>query len=92
MPLHINDILERFRALHPLLNLLPVVVAAALLTACGGGGYNGGGGGGGSAPFTPAALVATAGDQQVGLTWNASSGASSYHLKRGAATGGPIRK
>jgi hypothetical protein len=89
MPLHINDILERFRALHPLLNLLPVVVAAALLTACGGGGYNGAGGGGGSAPVTPGALVATAGDQQVGLTWNASSGASSYHLKRGAATGGP---
>jgi hypothetical protein len=42
-----------------------------------------------SVPPVPTGLMATAGDQQVSLTWNASSGATGYHLKRGAASGGP---
>ena len=37
----------------------------------------------------PTALAATAGNQQVSLTWTASNGATSYHVKRATATGGP---
>jgi fibronectin type 3 domain-containing protein len=46
-----------------------------------------------SAPVTippvPAGLTATAGNGQVSLTWSASSGATSYHLKRATVSGGP---
>jgi regulation of enolase protein 1 (concanavalin A-like superfamily) len=34
-------------------------------------------------------LVATPGNAQVALTWNASSGATSYNVKRGTVSGGP---
>jgi hypothetical protein len=37
----------------------------------------------------PTGLTATAGNQQVALTWNASSGATSYNVGRATATGGP---
>ncbi len=72
-----------------------------VLTSCGGssssssgsGGSGGGGNGGGgqqvTVPATPTGLAATAGNQQVGLTWSASSGAASYNVKRGTASGGP---
>ncbi len=40
-----------------------------------------------AAPTTPAGLAATAGNAQVTLTWNISSGATSYHLKRSTASG-----
>jgi fibronectin type 3 domain-containing protein len=40
-------------------------------------------------PAVPSGLQATAGNAQVALTWTASSGATSYHVKRGAVTGGP---
>jgi fibronectin type 3 domain-containing protein len=40
-------------------------------------------------PAAPAGLVATAGNAQVSLSWTASSGATSYHLKRSTAAGGP---
>ncbi|HEY1463667.1 MAG TPA: glycoside hydrolase family 44 protein [Terriglobales bacterium] len=63
------------------------------LSGCGGGGSSSGGGGGtGTTPTVPAAptgLSATAGSTQVALTWTASTGATSYHVKRGTATGGP---
>jgi endoglucanase len=48
--------------------------------------------GGSSAPSVPAAptqLVATAGSATVALQWTASSGASSYHVKRATTSGGP---
>jgi hypothetical protein len=37
----------------------------------------------------PTGLTASAGNQQVTLSWTASAGATSYHVKRATATGGP---
>jgi fibronectin type 3 domain-containing protein len=42
-----------------------------------------------SAPAAPTGLQAAAGNAQVSLTWTASTGASSYHVKRSTASGGP---
>ncbi len=72
----------------------PLPISVLLLStlwffpACGGSGY-GGGGGGGNPPSAPTGLTATAGNQQVSLTWGAVSGASSYNVKRATANGGP---
>ncbi|MGO9940926.1 MAG: glycoside hydrolase family 44 protein [Terracidiphilus sp.] len=43
----------------------------------------------GTAPAAPTGLTATAGDQQVALAWTASSGATSYNVKRSTTNGGP---
>jgi thermitase len=40
-------------------------------------------------PPAPTNLVATAGNAQVSLTWGASTGATSYNVKRSTTTGGP---
>ncbi len=40
-------------------------------------------------PSPPGGLTATAGNAQVGLTWSASSGATSYSVKRATISGGP---
>jgi fibronectin type 3 domain-containing protein len=40
-------------------------------------------------PLAPANLVATAGNNSVGLTWSASAGATSYTVKRASIPGGP---
>jgi fibronectin type 3 domain-containing protein len=40
-------------------------------------------------PATPTGLTATAGNAQVALTWNASTGTTSYNLKRAVAASGP---
>lgn len=40
-------------------------------------------------PAAPANLFATAGNAQASLAWSASTGASSYHLKRATTNGGP---
>ena len=42
-----------------------------------------------TAPPVPAGLAAIAGNAQVSLTWNAATGATSYHLKRSTVSGGP---
>ncbi len=42
-----------------------------------------------TAPVAPLNLTATGGNQQVSLAWTASTGASSYHVKRAATNGGP---
>ncbi|MBI5386816.1 MAG: metallophosphoesterase [Verrucomicrobia bacterium] len=43
----------------------------------------------GGAPPAPSGLVATAGNAQVLLTWNASVGATGYQVKRSLTSGGP---
>ena len=40
-------------------------------------------------PAAPTGLIAAGGNAQVSLSWTASSGATSYHLKRSTTTGGP---
>jgi hypothetical protein len=40
-------------------------------------------------PPTPTDLSASAGNAQASLTWSASSGATSYHVKRATTNGGP---
>ena len=40
-------------------------------------------------PAAPTGLVTTAGDSQVGLSWNAVIGATSYNVKRATVSGGP---
>jgi len=42
-----------------------------------------------NAPNPPANLVATAGNAQVSLTWDPSTGASAYNVRRGTLAGGP---
>ncbi len=43
--------------------------------------------GGGNPPSAPTGLTATAGNASVSLTWNASSGATSYNVKRSTTSG-----
>ncbi len=43
-------------------------------------------------PPTPANLVATPANAQVSLSWSASTGATSYNVKRSTVTGGPYTK
>jgi hypothetical protein len=45
-----------------------------------------------TAPAAPAGLAATAGNAQVSLTWNASSGATSYNVYRSTTSGGSYVK
>ncbi|WP_239613466.1 endo-1,4-beta-xylanase [Cohnella mopanensis] len=47
-----------------------------------------GGNGGTQAPAAPTGLTATAGNAQVALSWTASSGATSYTVKRATTSGG----
>jgi len=43
----------------------------------------------GNVPAAPTNLAATAGNAQVGLSWTAASGATSYNIKRSTTNGGP---
>lgn len=49
-----------------------------------------GGGGETTAPAAPATLSATAGNAQVSLSWTASTGATSYNVKRALSASGPF--
>jgi len=69
--------------------LFLVLLATMLMPSCGGGG-NTGGGGGGNPPATPTGLTATAGVGQVSLSWTASSGATSYSVKRSTTSGAEV--
>jgi hypothetical protein len=61
-------------------------------TSSGNGGGSGSGNTGGTTtiPVAPNGVVATAGNAQVAVSWTASSGATSYHLKRSSASAGPF--
>ena len=69
--------------------ILLTLASAVVLPSCGGSGSNGGGGQQVTPPAAPTGLTATAGNQQVALTWNASSDATSYNVGRATTTGGP---
>src|SRR5271157_3374577 len=72
------------------LSLFFTLLVVAFMAGCGSVSSNGGGGGGGTQPpAAPAGLQATAGNAQISLTWNASSGATSYNVKRSTTNGGP---
>src|SRR5579862_6875014 len=55
-----------------------------------GSGSSGGSGGTVTIPAAPTGVTATAGNAQVVIAWTASSGATSYHVKRGSASAGPF--
>jgi len=66
------------------------VVLALVCAIPGCGGYSAGsagGGGGSSAPAAVTGLAAIAANAQVTLTWNASSGATGYYVKRSTTSG-----
>jgi len=62
-------------------------ILLALNGACGGGGNNGNPGP--NPPAAPSGLVATAGNTQVKLTWNAVASAIGYDVQRSTTAGGP---
>jgi fibronectin type 3 domain-containing protein len=82
-------------AANTILTLTCCALLMAGMTGCAGAGgssappSSGNNGTSPSAPAAPAGLQATAGNAQVTLTWSATSGATSYHLKRAPVTGGP---
>ena len=45
-----------------------------------------------TAPSTPTNLQATGGNAQISLAWSASTGATSYNVKRSTTSGGPYSK
>ncbi len=68
--------------------LLSSTLVLLSLAGCGGYGSGGnGGGGGGNPPAAPAGLMATPGNAQVILNWNASPSATSYYVKRSTTAG-----
>jgi fibronectin type 3 domain-containing protein len=84
--------MHHFRARETLLSV-SLGFLLALMAACtgvsGGGGGSNGGGGGTTVPAAPTGLQATGDNAQVALTWSASTGATSYHVKRATTNGGP---
>jgi fibronectin type 3 domain-containing protein len=67
-----------------------LLFAAVVLVGCAASvSTSGNGDGKATIPDTPVGLSASPGNAQVTLSWAASSGASSYHVKRSAASGGP---
>ncbi|MGA2812105.1 MAG: glycoside hydrolase family 44 protein [Candidatus Acidiferrum sp.] len=71
------------------------IALAMVLAGCaatGGGNPAGGGGANPTIPSAPQGVAATPGNAQASLTWNVSNGATSYHVKRAAVSGGPYRQ
>jgi fibronectin type 3 domain-containing protein len=69
--------------------LLSLTIALLWLAGCGA--YGGGGGGGGSAPTAPTGLAAATANAQVNLTWNTSSTATGYYVKRSTTAGSEVQ-
>jgi len=83
--------MARWNTTKSITGCLACLLLALLQTGCGGysnGGGNGGGGGS-NPPPAPTGLTASAANAQVNLTWNASSGATAYYVKRSTTSGGP---
>lgn len=79
----------KFAARPSHLSLLLTLTASVLwLAGCGAYVSGGNGGGGGSAPAAPIGLAAAAANAQINLTWNASTGATGYYVKRSTTSGG----
>jgi fibronectin type 3 domain-containing protein len=72
-----------------LMGLLWIQLAGCAGLSSGGGGTNGNSGGGTTAPAAPTGFLATAGNSQVSLSWNASTGATGYYVRRATVSGGP---
>jgi fibronectin type 3 domain-containing protein len=78
--------------LNQLSLLLSLTIASLWLGGCGaygGGGH--GGGGGGSSPAAPTGPTAMTANAQVNLTWNASSTATGYYVKRSTISGTEVQ-
>ena len=73
--------------LKHLSSVLCLTAALLWLAGCGAYGSGGNGGGGGSAPVAPTGLTAATANAQVNLTWNASSSATGYYVKRSTTAG-----
>ncbi len=72
------------------ISLFAMLLACSACSNSGSNSGNSGNTGDGNSPSAaPTNLTATAGNQQASLTWTASSGATSYYVKRGTASGGP---
>jgi fibronectin type 3 domain-containing protein len=83
--------MARWNTTKPITVCFVYLLLAFLQAGCGGysnGGGNGGGGGS-NPPSAPTGLTASAASAQVNLTWNASSGAAAYYVKRSTTSGGP---
>ena len=84
-----NSLLEKRQGAQLLITLTLAILLVATIGCGGANSGSNGGNQGGSAPATPTGLTATAGDTQTSLNWTASSGATSYHVKRSTTSGGP---
>jgi len=62
------------------------------MQGCGGSSASAVGGGRGNPPATPTGLAANPSNHQVSLTWNTTTTASSYNVKRSTTSGGPYTR
>ena len=87
---HMRFIASIGKTVARIIQITAIVALAAVAIGCPpepadpGDGNGDGGGGAATIPATPAGFAATAGDGAITLTWNASSGATSYEIYRGA--------
>ena len=92
---HMRFIASIGKTVARIIQITAIVALAAVAIGCPpepadpGDGNGDGGGGAATIPATPAGFAATAGDGAITLTWNASSGATSYEIYRGAGMDEP---
>jgi cellulose 1,4-beta-cellobiosidase len=82
-----GNAMKSARQVLRILLFFPALVSLVFTTGCGGYGSRGNGGGVSQAPPIPTGLAASAANAQVNLTWNASSGATGYYIKRSSTSG-----